>query len=137
MRSETKRGALLLSWTMQVAAAAILAQTLFFKFTGAEESRWIFGQLGLEPLGRLGAGAMELVCVVLLLWPRLAAWGALLSLGVLGGALLAHLLVLGIDVQGDGGLLFGLALASAAASAVVLWIRRADVLQAVQRVRHA
>lgn len=123
------------SWVLQVIAAAILFQTLFFKFTGSEESRFIFGALGVEPWGRIGAGVTELAAVVLLLTPRTAVWGAGLSLGVICGALGAHLTVLGIEVKGDGGLLFGLALAVFAASAGVLVIRRAEVTRAVVLVR--
>jgi hypothetical protein len=115
------------SWLGQLAAAAILGQTLFFKFTGAQESRWIFGQLGVEPWGRIAAGVAELVCVALLLHPRTPALGALLTLGVIGGALVSHLLVLGIEVQGDGGLLFTLAAVTLACALLVLFLRRAEI----------
>lgn len=115
------------SWIAQLAVAVILAQTLFFKFTAAPESVWIFTTLGLEPWGRLGSGAAELVAVVLLLMPATAALGALLALGVISGAILSHLTKLGIEVLGDGGLLFGLALAVFAGSAVVLWLRRSQL----------
>jgi hypothetical protein len=115
------------AWIAQLAVAAILAQTLFFKFTAAPESVWIFETLGLEPWGRIGSGVAELVAVVLLLMPATAALGALVALGVISGAILSHLTKLGIEVQGDGGLLFGLALAVFAGSLVVLWLRRAQL----------
>ena len=47
--------------------------------------------------------------------------GALLAVGTMSGAILTHLTVLGIEVQGDGGTLFALALIVAIASAWVLW----------------
>lgn len=112
------------SWVCQLAAAAILAQTLFFKFTGAPESRFIFQQLGIEPWGRIGTGVIELIAVVLLLFPATAAVGAALALGLMGGAIVSHLTRLGIEVQGDRGLLFGLACAVLICAAVVLFIRR-------------
>lgn len=115
------------SWIAQLAVAAILAQTLFFKFTAAPESVWIFSRLGIEPWGRIGSGIAELVAVVLLLMPSTAALGALLALGVISGAIVSHLTKLGIEVQGDGGLLFGLALAVFAGSLVVVWLRRAQL----------
>lgn len=115
------------SWAMQVVAAAILGQTLFFKFTGAEESVYIFSTLGVEPWGRLASGAAELVAVVLLLVPRTAAVGALLSLGVICGAIASHLTVLGIVVKDDGGLLFGLACVVFACSAGTAWLRRGEL----------
>jgi len=114
-------------WTCQVVAAAILFQTLFFKFTGAEESKYIFATLGLEPWGRWGSGAVEMVAVVLLLIPRTAALGAILALGVISGAIMSHLTKLGIVVKDDGGLLFGLALTVFVTALVVLVFRRAQV----------
>ncbi len=116
-----------LSWILQLVVAAILAQTLYFKFTAAPESVYIFSTLGLEPAGRIGSGIAEAVAVVLLLVPATAAVGALLALGVISGALVSHLTRLGIEVQGDGGLLFGLACVVFAGSAVVLWLRRSEL----------
>jgi len=115
------------SWAAQIVVAAILLQTLFFKFTGAPESVYIFETLGLEPWGRIGSGMAELVASVLLLVPATAALGALLALGVILGALGAHLTRLGIEVQGDGGLLFGLALVVLVGSLTVLWLRRREL----------
>lgn len=122
--SNSSKSARVADLAARLVAAAILAQTLFFKFTGAAESKHIFETLGIEPWGRLGSGAVELLAVVLLLIPGLAVFGALLALGVMGGAILSHLTVLGIEVQGDGGLLFALALVTAACAATVLWLRR-------------
>lgn len=106
--------------TCRFVAAAILLQTLYFKFTAAPESVYIFGTLGLEPWGRIGSGVAELVASVLLLAPRTTALGALLALGVISGAIVSHLTVLGIVVMDDGGELFALALVVFACSAVVL-----------------
>lgn len=91
-------------------AAAILLQTLFFKFTAAPESVYIFSTLGIEPIGRIGSGIAELIASILLIWPSKSLIGAMLSLGVMMGAILSHVLFLGIVVLGDGGLLFSLAL---------------------------
>jgi putative oxidoreductase len=116
-----------LSWVLQLAVAGILLQTLFFKFTGAEESVYIFTTLGAEPWGRIGSGIVELVASILLLVPATASAGAIMALGVMAGAILSHLTVLGLEVKGDGGLLFGLALIVFACSAIVLTIRRAQL----------
>lgn len=118
---------LYLSWICRIAAAAILLQTLFFKFTGAPESVYIFSKVGAEPWGRLGSGVVELIAAVLLLTPRFGWAGAGLALGVMAGAILSHLTVLGIEVQGDKGLLFGLAITVAVASGVVLFIDRSRI----------
>lgn len=116
-----------LSWALRLATAAILLQTLYFKFSAAPESVYIFTQVGMEPWGRLGSGVAELACALLLLWPGTVAVGAALGLGVISGALGAHLTVLGIEVQGDHGLLFGLACAVFAACAALLWMHRAGL----------
>lgn len=104
-----------------IIAAVILLQTLFFKFTAAPESVYIFSTLGLEPIGRIGSGVAELIAALLLLWPASAWVGAALALGIMGGAILSHLTVLGIQVQGDGGQLFLLAVLVAVFSAFVLY----------------
>jgi putative oxidoreductase len=114
-------------WLLRIAVAIILLQTLFFKFTGAEESVYIFTTLGLEPWGRYLSGAAELVAAVLLLVPRTAWAGAIVALGVMTGAILSHLTRLGIEVMGDGGLLFGLGVFVFTASAISLCIRRYQI----------
>lgn len=111
---------------LRLLAAAILGQTLFFKFTGAEESVYIFKTVGQEPWGRYGSGVAELVACVLL-FTRWRAVGAGLALGVMSGAIFFHLTKLGIEVKGDGGLLFALALVTWAASAGVLWLHRREL----------
>jgi hypothetical protein len=116
-----------LSWLLQIVVAVILLQTLFFKFTGAEESIYIFTTVGAEPWGRYGSGVMELVAAVLLLIPSTVALGAALAAGVGVGAVFSHLTVLGIDVKGDGGLLFGLACVVLAGSALVLALHRREL----------
>lgn len=121
----------IISWIFQIIAAAILLQTLFFKFTGAEESIRIFTTLGAEPWGRIGSGLVELAAGILLLIPARAAIGAILALGVMCGAIFSHLMVLGIDLSGaginDGGFLFTLAVTVFISSAVVLIIRRREI----------
>jgi uncharacterized membrane protein YphA (DoxX/SURF4 family) len=115
------------SWLLQLVVGGILLQTLFFKVTGAAESVYIFSTLGAEPWGRIGSGVVELVASILLLVPATTPIGALLALGVMAGAIVSHLTVLGIEIQGDGGLLFGLAMTVFVASAVILVLRRAEI----------
>lgn len=97
-------------WIVKLVAVIILVQTLFFKFTGAEESVYIFTKLGIEPFGRIGSGIVELIASILILIPRTTLLGALLALGTMAGAIFSHLFVLGIEVKNDGGELFILAI---------------------------
>lgn len=93
-------------WALRLIAAGIMLQTLYFKFTAAPESVYIFSTIGMEPWGRIGVGVQELIAAVLLLIPRTTAFGALLGAALMAGALFFHATVLGIEVQGDSGLLF-------------------------------
>jgi uncharacterized membrane protein YphA (DoxX/SURF4 family) len=117
----------IVSWICRLTAAIVLLQTLFFKFSGAEESVYIFTRVGLEPWGRYATGVFELVAAVLLMSSCHAWLGGLLALGVMSGALASHLTVLGIAVKGDGGLLFGLSLTVLLSSAIVVFINRRRV----------
>jgi uncharacterized membrane protein YphA (DoxX/SURF4 family) len=116
-----------ISWVLLLAVAGILLQTLFFKFTGAPESVYIFTKIGAEPWGRIGSGAIELIAAILVLYPRFTWMGALLAASVMCGAILSHLTLLGIEVQGDKGLLFTLALLVLLSSTALLYINRMQI----------
>jgi uncharacterized membrane protein YphA (DoxX/SURF4 family) len=118
------RTSTIITWICRIAAALILLQTLFFKFSGAAESVYIFSKVGLEPWGRIGSGIAELIAAILILIPRTTWIGAGLALGVMVGAIFSHVTVLGLVVMDDGGLLFGLALAVALCSLVLLFLQR-------------
>jgi len=113
------------SWAARIVAAAIMGQTLFFKFTAAPEAVALFETLGVEPWGRLATGVFELIAVVLLLLPRTAALGGALTLGLMGGAIMSHLTILGIEVGEDGGALFIMAVVTLVAGAITTWLHRA------------
>ena len=117
------------SWTLRGIAAVILLQTLFFKFTGAKESVYIFTTLGMEPWGRIGSGVAELIASILLLLPQTVVFGAILSLGVISGAIFFHLTKLGITLPlvDDHGELFALAIIVFVCSAVVLIMHRDEL----------
>lgn len=117
----------IISWVCRITAAAILLQTLYFKFTGAPESIYIFTKVHMEPWGRYGTGVTELIASILMLVPCRCWMGALLALGVMGGAIMFHLTILGLVVQNDGGLLFGLAVTVAVCSAIVLVLHRHQI----------
>ncbi len=116
-----------LSWVLRITAAIILLQTLFFKFTAAPESVYIFTKVGAEPWGRIGSGVVELIAAILILTPRFTWLGSLLAMGVMAGAILSHLTVLGIEVQGDKGLLFALALIVFVCSTANLLLHRSEI----------
>jgi uncharacterized membrane protein YphA (DoxX/SURF4 family) len=120
-------------WILRLVAAIILLQTLFFKFTAAPESVYIFSTIGIEPWGRIGTGMLELIAAILILIPSTTAYGALLAISLMSGAIFFHLTRLGISVQNDRGQLFIYALLVLFSSAVLLYINRNDVLQVLKR----
>lgn len=117
---------IVITWVLRVVPALIMLQTLYFKFTGAEESVYIFTQIGMEPWGRYLVGTTELIAGVLL-FTRWYGLGALIGIGAMAGAVFFHLTSLGIEVQGDGGYLFTLALTVLISCAVLVILNFNDI----------
>lgn len=127
----------IISWILRLLVAILMLQTLFFKFTAAPESVYIFSTLKMEPWGRLLTGIAELVASMLILYPSTIAFGALLGLGIMSGAMLSHLLVLGIEIQGDGGQLFLYAVLVWISCLMLLLLHKQVLLQILHKWRKA
>jgi uncharacterized membrane protein YphA (DoxX/SURF4 family) len=127
----------IISWILRLLVAILMLQTLFFKFTAAPESVYIFSTLKMEPWGRLLTGIAELVASILILYPSTIAFGALLGLGIMSGAMLSHLLVLGIEIQGDGGQLFLYAVLVWISCLMLLLLHKQVLLQILHKWRKA
>lgn len=112
---------------LRIIVALILIQTLRFKFTAHPDSVYIFEQVGLEPVGRIGIGIVELISGILILIPRTVWLGALMTMGIIGGAIFMHLTDLGIEVKGDGGVLFITAVVTFVLATILLFIHRKDI----------
>ena len=124
----------IIHWILRLIAAIILLQTLFFKFSGAEESVYIFTQLNMEPWGRIGIGFMELIASVLILYPATTGIGAVLGMGLMSGAIFFHLTKLGIIVKDDGGQLFVYAVLVFVSCFVLAIINRKNITHLVKSV---
>lgn len=122
------------TWALRIIAAFILLQTLFFKFSGAEESIYIFSTLGMEPWGRIGSGVLELIASVLILYPRTTFIGAALGAGLMSGAIFFHLTKLGLVVKNDGGLLFIYALLVFISCVLLLIIYRKQLVDTIKLI---
>jgi len=121
-------------WVLRILAAVIMLQTLFFKFTGAEESIYIFSELGMEPWGRIGTGVLELLASILILFPKTSFLGATLGAGLMSGAIFFHLTKLGIEVKNDGGQLFIYALVTFISCIVLMIYYRNELLSLIKGV---
>ena len=120
---------------IRVVPAIILLQTLFYKFSGAEESIYIFSKIGLEPYGRIGIGIAELIAAALILIPKTSVYGAIISIGLMLGALQFHFTTLGIEVLNDGGKLFILALLVLIFSAAIVWIEKNKLITLLHKFK--
>lgn len=116
-----------LLFVLRLIVAVILLQTLYYKFGAHEDSVYIFTTLGLEPYGRIGIGVMELIASILILIKKTSWAGALLSVGLMAGAIFSHLTQLGIEVKGDSGQLFYMAIGTWVLSLIVLWSERKQI----------
>jgi uncharacterized membrane protein YphA (DoxX/SURF4 family) len=124
----------IIDWALRIAAAVILLQTLYFKFTGHPESVELFSKLGVEPWGRVGTGIIELVTGVLILIPSTVVFGAVLGIGLMLGAIASHLLVIGIESQGDGGQLFGLAIIVLICCVIIAFMHKSQIQIYLNRI---
>lgn len=122
----------IISLVLRLLVAIILLQTLYFKFTAHPDSVYIFSALGVEPWGRIGLGIIELITSILVLIPKTRTIGMVNALGIIIGAIVSHLLVLGINVSNDGGALFSLAIIVFIASIAYLILNKNDVIQIIK-----
>ncbi|NOT39424.1 MAG: hypothetical protein HOP13_02925 [Alphaproteobacteria bacterium] len=131
------------TFVLSLYVAFVFVQSLFFKWTGSEESVFIFATLrdwsgiGLfEPFGRFFIGLCELAASILLFVPRARIWGAGMALAIITGAIFFHLFTpLGVEIKGDGGLLFALACGVWLASAAILLIQRREAMALLLTIR--
>lgn len=116
-----------LTWVCSLVAAAIMIETLFYKFTGAAESKYIFSKMGTEPWMRWTQGIWELLASIGLLLPRIRWAGGILTVGAMAAAILSHLTWLGLSIQGDHGLLFSMAVVTFCSGFTVMMIHRHSI----------
>ena len=129
----TNKQITVVTWIFRLTAAFIMGQTLFFKFTAAPESVYIFSTLGMEPWGRIGIGVLELIASLLILIPYTTAFGAAIGLGLMSGAMFFHLTRLGIVVQNDSGQLFAYALVVFISCVILVVLCREQLLRVLHR----
>lgn len=131
--TQISRSAGFISWLFQILSAIILLQTLYFKFSGAQETVYIFETVGMEPWGRYASGLVELISGLLLLIPGLSWLGALMALLVISVALFFHITILGTEIMGDGGALFYLATTVFISCIAIIWIRRVELVSTIKK----
>lgn len=118
-----------LTLILKLTAAVIMLQTLFFKFSAAQQSIDLFIEIAgeNEAYMRVGTGIIELIASILLFIPKRTWLGALLALGTMTGAIMSHITILGIVHNDDSGALFIGALVTFLASLILLIQHRKDI----------
>ena len=124
-----------LGWLPALYAAHIMLFYEHFKLTGAEGSVMLFNILadwlwisGYEKPFRLSVAIADLIAAILLLIPRARLPGALLTFGIMSGAIFFHVVSpLGIDPYEDGGALFKEACWSWLSAVILLAIYRREL----------
>jgi hypothetical protein len=83
---------------------------------------------------RLVLGGSELVASILLFIPGVQVLGALIAFGIINGAIFFHLFTpLGVEVHGDGGLLFAMAVGVWIAFVALIYIRKEQILSLLKK----
>lgn len=126
---------IIIGLALRIVAVIILLQTLYFKFTGHPESVELFTKLGVEPWGRIGTGVIELIASILLLIPSTLFIGAFLGIGLMSGAILSHLTIIGIESKGDGGQLFILAITVWICCAIIMLLYKQHAVIMLEKFR--
>lgn len=121
---------------LRVVATVIMLQTLYFKFTAAPESVYIFSTIGMEPWGRIGIGVMELIASLMLINKPTVFLGAALGIGLMSGAIFFHITKLGIVVQNDGGQLFYYALAVIITCGILVLLNFKQGITQLKKIAH-
>lgn len=114
----------IISWVFQIIAAIILAMAAYEKFSGNPLISSVFDQLKMGDPGKKLIGIIEAISAIMLITTNLCHFGALLGLGTMLGALIAHVTVLGISVNNDGGMMVGLMSLNIICCSIIMFIRR-------------
>lgn len=114
------------SLIIRIIISIIYIQTSYFKLTGHPDSVYIFSKLGIEPYGRFGAGVIELMISPLLLINKTKLLSIIVSLGIIIGIIVSHLYIIGINIKGDNGSLFTLAIIIFILNIVLIHLHRTD-----------
>lgn len=123
---------IIITWILRLLAAAIMLQTLYFKFTAQQESVELFTMLGMEPWGRIATGVSELLASILILFPKTTGFGAALGAGLMAGALFFHFTILGVKFGGDY-VLFLYAVIAFTCCIILLFIHRNQILAIIKK----
>ena len=116
----------IICYSFQLIAGLILAKASYDKFSGQEMTLIIFKSLSIEKT-RLVIATVEGLASFLLISNHLPHYGAILGLGTMLGAFIAHISVLGIEVNNDGGMMVMLMVVVIISTITVMYLRRKDL----------
>jgi uncharacterized membrane protein YphA (DoxX/SURF4 family) len=82
-------------WILQIGAAGMFLMVGFLKLSGDPQLVGLFDAIGLGQWFRYLTGSLEVLGALLLLIPRLSGLGALMLFGVMIGAVMTHVFIVG------------------------------------------
>ena len=108
------------AWIFQIIAAGLFLSAVFAKFTSNPAVMSLFDALDLGKSGAIFIGILELISALLLLTSRYSALGGLLGGGIMTGASIAHLTVLGVTGDAFVGYMMSVTILISCAITVIL-----------------
>ena len=112
-------------WVLQIGAAGMFLMVGFFKLSGDPRMVGLFDAIGVGQWFRYVTGSIEVVSAVALLVPAWAAFGALLLIPTMIGAVVTHLFIVGGSAAPATVLLTG--------SLAIAWARRDQLASVLSR----
>ena len=112
-------------WLTQIALVGMFLFVGGLKLTGAPELVGLFDAIGIGQWFRYVTGSIEVVSAVALLVPASAAFGALLLIPTMLGAIITHLFIVGGSAVPATVLLIG--------ALTIAWARRNQLARALSR----
>lgn len=122
-----KNGIQIIDIGTRLIASGILGFSAFLKLTAAPATVFIFQKLGMEPSGRYGVAVLEIITLILILFPRTAWRGAILGCMLMFGAICMHLTMAQFSILGDNGLMFASAIVVFACCISVLVFHKSEL----------
>jgi putative oxidoreductase len=120
----TNKYARIAIWVLQVLAAAAFISAGGAKLAGVPMMVEIFDKVGVGQWFRYVTGSIEVASGLALLIPALAAFGAVMLVGTMAGAVVTHLFIIGGSPVP--------AILLLAITAIIAWFRRGTILARLQ-----
>jgi hypothetical protein len=125
LQSASNKGRRIALWAFQIVVAALFLMAGGSKLSGSPDMVAMFDAIGIGQWFRYVTGSIEVGSALMLLIPSLSAYGSVLLVGTMIGAVATHLFVIGGSPVG--------ALVFLTGAAVIAWARRTELERLLDR----